>query len=47
MFNDWWKDFDPLNYHTVKKNIVKYNEKIVEFWKNFYNDVFNNIKRDQ
>jgi len=47
MFNNWWKDFDPLNYHNVKKNIVNYNEKVVEFWKNFYNDVFNNIKRDQ
>lgn len=41
------KDFDPLNYNTMKKNIVQFNEKVVNFWKDFYNDVFNNIKKDQ
>jgi len=41
-----FKDFDPLNYQTVKKNINNFNEKVVNFWKDFYNDVFNNIKKD-
>lgn len=47
MWNDWMKDFDPLNYNTTKKNFVKFNEKVVNFWKDFYNDLFNNIKKDQ
>ena len=41
-----FKDFDPLNYQAVKKNINNFNEKVVNFWKDFYNDVFNNIKKD-
>jgi len=41
-----FKDFDPLNYQTVKKNINNFNEKVVNFWKDFHNDVFNNIKKD-
>ena len=46
MLNDWFKDFDLLNYNAVKKNIHSYNEKVINFWKDFYNDLFNNIKRD-
>ena len=41
-----FKDFDPLNYNAVKNNINNFNEKVVNFWKDFYNDVFNNIKKD-
>ena len=41
-----FKDFDPLNYNAVKKNINNFNEKVINFWKDFYNDLFNNIKRD-
>ena len=41
-----WNDFDPLNYNTFKKNITSFNEKVVNFWRDFYNDVFNNIKKD-
>lgn len=47
MFNDWFKNFDPLNYQTFKNNVVQFNEKAVNFWKDFYNDVFNNLKKDQ
>lgn len=47
MFDNWWKDFDPLNYNAFKKNVVQMNEKVVNFWRDFYNDVFNNIKKDQ
>ena len=46
MFGDWFKNFDPLNYKAVKQNVVNFNEKVITFWKDFYNDVFNNIKRD-
>ena len=46
MFDNWWKDFDPLNYNAVKKNINNFNEKVINFWKDFYNDLFNNIKRE-
>jgi len=46
MFNDWFKDFDPLNYNAVKKNITTFNEKVINFWKDFSNDVFKNIKRE-
>ena len=41
-----FKDFDPLNYNAVKKNINNFNEKVINFWKDFYNDLFNNIKRE-
>jgi hypothetical protein len=41
-----FKDFDPLNYNTVKKNINNFNQKVINFWKDFYNDLFNNIKRE-
>jgi len=47
MFNNWFEDFDPLNYDKIKKNVVQFNEKVVNFWKDFYNDVFNNIKKDK
>lgn len=46
MFNNWWENFDPLNYKKVKQNINNYNQKVIEFWKDFYNDVFSNIKKD-
>jgi len=44
--NNWFNTFDPLNYNAVKQNVVQFNEKVVNFWKDFYNDVFNNIKKD-
>ena len=44
--NNWFNTFDPLNYKAVKENVVQFNEKVVNFWKDFYNDVFNNIKKD-
>ena len=46
MFNNWWNDFDPLNYNAVKKNINNFNEKVITFWKDYYNDFFKNIKRE-
>jgi hypothetical protein len=47
MFDNWWKNFDPLNYETVKKNIQEFNDKSMNFWKDFYNDVFKFVKRDE
>lgn len=41
-----FKDFDPLNYKAVKKNINNFNEKVINFWKDYYNDLFKNIKRE-
>jgi len=47
MWGKWGlEDFDLLNYNKVKKNVVDFNEKVINFWKDFYNDLFNNIKRD-
>jgi len=46
MFNNWWKDFDPLNYETFKKNVKEINEKVFKFWRDWSNDVFSTIKRD-
>lgn len=48
MFNNWWKDFDPLNYEGVKKNVTEFNKKIIGFWTDFYKDVekqFNEFKK--
>ena len=36
MWDNWMKDFDPLNYNTAKKNVVQFNEKIVNFWKAWF-----------
>lgn len=47
MFNEWWKQFDPFDYQSVKSNINKFNQKVINFWKDFYNDVYNNIKREE
>jgi tetrahydromethanopterin S-methyltransferase subunit G len=47
MFNNWWNDFDPLNYEKVKKNVQQINEKVLNFWRDFYNDIFKNIKKDE
>ena len=47
MFNNWWSDFDPLNYEKVKKNVQQINEKVLNFWRDFYNDIFKNIKKDE
>ena len=47
MFDNWFKSCEDMySYKTVKQNINKYNQKIINFWKDFYNDVFNNIKKD-
>ena len=47
MWNNWFENFDPLNYNKVKENMNNLNQKVISFWKDFYNDVFSNIKRDE
>ena len=48
MFDNWFKSWeeDMWSYKKVKQNINNYNQKVINFWKDFYNDVFNNIKKD-
>ena len=38
---------DVLNYEQTKKNVQKFNEKVMNFWKDFYNDVFKVVKREE
>jgi len=45
MFNNF-NMFDLFDYNKVKSNYVELNNKIMNFWKDFYNDVFKNIKKD-
>lgn len=45
MFNDWFKAWgDPFSYDTWKKNVVEFNQKVINFWKDFYNDIQSNLK---
>jgi len=34
------------SYKTFKQTMNNYNQKVINFWKDFYNDVFSNIKRE-
>lgn len=45
MFDNWWKDFDPLNYNAFKKNVIEYNKKIEKFWSDFLEDIKNSLKK--
>ena len=38
--------FDLFDYKKTKENYVELNNKIMNFWKDFYNDVFSTIKKD-
>jgi len=38
--------FDLFDYKKTKENYVELNNKIMNFWKDFYNDMFNKIKKD-
>jgi hypothetical protein len=47
MFDNWFKSWEDMySYKTFKQTINNYNQKVINFWKDFYNDVFNNIKKD-
>ena len=47
--NNMWNNFnmfDLFDYKKTKENYVELNNKIMNFWKDFYNDVFSTIKKD-
>ena len=47
MFDNWFKSWEDMySYNTFKQTINNYNQKVINFWKDFYNDVFSNIKRE-
>jgi len=45
MFDNWLKNFDVLDYKTVKNNFVEYNLKVKKFWTDFFEDVFSDKKK--
>lgn len=47
MWNPNIFDFDVINYETIKKNVEKFNTNVMNFWRDFYNDVFKFVKRDE
>ena len=48
MWDNYLKSLEDMwSYKSFKKTINNYNQKVISFWKDFYNDVFSNIKRDQ
>ena len=47
MFNNWMKDFDPFNYNNLKKSIQDTNNKVIKFWRDFYNDICNHVKKEE
>lgn len=47
MFSNWFEGFDPFDYNKVKENINKFNTKVLNFWRDFYNDVFKSIKSEE
>jgi len=47
MWDNYFKSLEDMwTYKSLKKNINNFNQKVINFWKDFYNDAFNNIKRD-
>ena len=47
MFDNWFKSWEDMySYKTFKQTINNYTKKVINFWKDFYNDVFSNIKRE-
>jgi len=47
MFDNWFKSWEDMySYKSFKKNMNNFNQKVVDFWKDFYNDVFSKIKKD-
>jgi len=47
MFDNWFKSWEDMySYKTFKQTINNYNQKVINFLKDFYNDVFSNIKRE-
>ena len=47
MFDNWFKSWEDMySYKTFKQTMNNYNQKVINFWKDFYNDVFSNIKRE-
>ena len=47
MFDNWFKSWEDMySYKTFKQTLNNYNQKVINFWKDFYNDVFSNIKRE-
>jgi hypothetical protein len=48
MFDNWFKSWEDMySYKTFKQTINNYNQKVINFWKDFSNDIFSNIKRDE
>jgi hypothetical protein len=47
MFDNWFKSLDEIHtYKYWKKQIIQWNEKTIQFWKDSYNDITSKNKED-
>lgn len=45
MFDNWFKNLDDLHsYKYWKKEVIKFNKKVMQFWKDAFDDLTNNKK---
>ena len=47
MFDNWFKSLDEIHtYKYWKKQIIKWNEKTIQFWKDAYEDLTSKKDKD-
>jgi hypothetical protein len=47
MFDNWFKSLDEIHtYKYWKKEIIKFNKKTMQFWKDAFDDMFSNNKKE-
>jgi hypothetical protein len=45
MFDNWLKSIEDLyTYKYWKKEVIKFNKKVMQFWKDAFDDLTNNKK---
>jgi hypothetical protein len=45
MFDNWLKSLEDLHsYKYWKKEVIKFNKKVMQFWKDAFDDLTNNKK---
>lgn len=48
MWDNWLKSLEEIHsYKYWKKQIIKYNEKVIQFWKDAYDDLISSNKKDK
>ena len=47
MYDNWFKSLEEIHtYKYWKKEIIKFNKNTMQFWKDAFNDMFSNNKKE-